>query len=136
MKTLAWPIPGGPDTHSYRPGCGPENRLPREARILIANVVIDLALSPKSNSAITAIDKAMADLRKLAICPSLDTLQDDGHYAGSKELGNAENYKYPSRLPREMGDQQYLPDKLARASYFSQMKLENTERLWNDPRKN
>ena len=35
-----------------------------EARILIANVVIDLALSPKSNSAYVAMDKAIADLHK------------------------------------------------------------------------
>ena len=35
-----------------------------EARILIANIVIDLALSPKSNSAYVAMDKALADLRK------------------------------------------------------------------------
>ncbi len=35
-----------------------------EARILIANVVIDLALSPKSNSAYKAMDAALADLRK------------------------------------------------------------------------
>ncbi len=40
-----------------------------EARILIANVVIDLALSPKSNSAYLAMDAALADLRKNAICP-------------------------------------------------------------------
>ncbi|WP_019791328.1 replication-associated recombination protein A, partial [Streptococcus sobrinus] len=35
-----------------------------EARILIANVVVDLALSPKSNSAYLAMDAALSDLRK------------------------------------------------------------------------
>lgn len=89
-----------------------------EARILIANVVIDLALSPKSNSAITAIDKAMADLRKSGNLPIPRHLR-DGHYAGSKELGNAENYKYPHAYPEKWVDQQYLPDKLKNASYFS-----------------
>ena len=89
-----------------------------EARILIANVVIDLALSPKSNSAITAIDKAMADLRKSGNLPIPRHLR-DGHYAGSKELGNAENYKYPHAYPEKWVDQQYLPDKLMSASYFS-----------------
>lgn len=88
-----------------------------EARILIANVVIDLALSPKSNSAITAIDKAMADLRKSGNLPIPRHLR-DGHYAGSKELGNAENYKYPHAYPEKWVDQQYLPDKLMSASYF------------------
>lgn len=89
-----------------------------EARILIANVVIDLALSPKSNSAITAIDKAMADLRKSGNLPIPRHLR-DGHYAGRKELGNAENYKYPHAYPEKWVDQQYLPDKLMSASYFS-----------------
>lgn len=89
-----------------------------EARILIANVVIDLALSPKSNSAITAIDKALADLRKSGNLPIPRHLR-DGHYAGSKELGNAENYKYPHAYPEKWVDQQYLPDKIKNASYFS-----------------
>lgn len=89
-----------------------------EARILIANVVIDLALSPKSNSAITAIDKAMADLRKSGSLPIPRHLR-DGHYAGSKELGNVQNYKYPHAYPEKWVDQQYLPDKLEGASYFT-----------------
>ena len=58
-----------------------------EARILIANVVIDLALSPKSNSAYVAMDAALADLRKSGNLPIPRHLR-DGHYAGSKELGN------------------------------------------------
>lgn len=88
-----------------------------EARILIANVVIDLALSPKSNSAITAIDKAMADLRQSGNLPIPRHLR-DGHYTGSKELGNAEGYKYPHAYPEKWVNQQYLPDKLKSASYF------------------
>ena len=62
-----------------------------EARILIANVVIDLALSPKSNSAYVAMDAALADLRKSGNLPIPRHLR-DGHYAGSKELGNAQDY--------------------------------------------
>ena len=42
-----------------------------EARILIANVVIDLALSPKSNSAYTAIDEAITDLHKNGSLPTV-----------------------------------------------------------------
>ena len=59
-----------------------------EARILIANVVIDLALSPKSNSAYVAMDKALADLKTSGHLPIPRHLR-DGHYSGSKELGNA-----------------------------------------------
>lgn len=89
-----------------------------EARILIANVVIDLALSPKSNSGYMAMDAALADLRKSGHLPIPRHLR-DGHYAGSKELGNAQEYKYPHAYPEKWVDQQYLPDKLKGASYFT-----------------
>lgn len=89
-----------------------------EARILIANVVIDLALSPKSNSAYQAMDAALADLRKKGHLPIPNHLR-DGHYAGSKELGNAIGYRYPHAYPEKWVDQQYLPDKLLHADYFT-----------------
>ena len=88
-----------------------------EARILIANIVIDLALSPKSNSAIVAIDKALSDLRQNGNLPIPRHLR-DGHYAGSKELGNAQDYKYPHAYPEKWVKQQYLPDKLRDVNYF------------------
>ncbi|HEL2301102.1 TPA: replication-associated recombination protein A [Streptococcus suis] len=89
-----------------------------EARILIANVVIDLALSPKSNSAYLAMDAALADLRKNGHLPIPNHLR-DGHYTGSKELGNAIGYQYPHAYPEKWVDQQYLPDKLLQADYFT-----------------
>ncbi|MGT2750168.1 replication-associated recombination protein A [Streptococcus orisasini] len=89
-----------------------------EARILIANVVIDLALSPKSNSAYEAIDAALADLRQNGNLPIPRHLR-DGHYAGSKELGNAQGYKYPHAYPEKWVKQQYLPDKIKGADYFT-----------------
>ena len=88
-----------------------------EARILIANIVIDLALSPKSNSAYVAMDKALSDLRQngnLAIPRHLR----DGHYVGSKELGNAQDYKYPHNYPGNWVQQDYLPEKIKYADYF------------------
>ncbi|HEP1838890.1 TPA: replication-associated recombination protein A [Streptococcus suis] len=89
-----------------------------EARILIANVVIDLALSPKSNSAYLAMDAALADLRKNGHLPIPNHLR-DGYYTGSKELGNAIGYQYPHAYPEKWVDQQYLPDKLLQADYFT-----------------
>ena len=88
-----------------------------EARILIANVVVDLALSPKSNSAYMAMDAALADLRKSGNLPIPRHLR-DGHNAGSKELGNAQDYKYPHAYPEKWVKQQYLPDKLRGVNYF------------------
>ena len=88
-----------------------------EARILIANVVIDLALSPKSNSAIMAIDAAISDLRKSGNLPIPRHLR-DGHYAGSQELGNAKGYLYPHDYPEKWVKQDYLPEKMKHANYF------------------
>lgn len=88
-----------------------------EARILIANIVVDLALSPKSNSAYLAIDAALADLRRSGNLPIPRHLR-DGHYSGSKTLGNAKDYKYPHAYPEKWVKQQYLPDKLVGHNYF------------------
>ena len=51
-----------------------------EARIPLASVVIDLCLSPKSNSAVTAIDAALADIRQGSVGDVPDHLR-DAHYA-------------------------------------------------------
>lgn len=88
-----------------------------EARILIANIVVDLALSPKSNSAYLAMDAALADLRRSGNLPIPRHLR-DGHYSGSKTLGNAKDYKYPHAYPEKWVKQQYLPDKLVGHNYF------------------
>ncbi|HEO2483916.1 TPA: replication-associated recombination protein A [Streptococcus agalactiae] len=88
-----------------------------EARILIANIVVDLALSPKSNSAYLAMNAALADLRRSGNLPIPRHLR-DGHYSGSKTLGNARDYKYPHAYPEKWVKQQYLPDKLVGHNYF------------------
>ncbi|AWN62455.1 replication-associated recombination protein A [Streptococcus sobrinus] len=98
-----------------------------EARILIANVVVDLALSPKSNSAYLAMDAALSDLRKSGNLPIPRHLR-DGHYQGSKELGNAQVYLYPHNYPKKWIKQQYLPDKLLGSDYFSANKTGKYER--------
>lgn len=88
-----------------------------EARIPIANIVIELALSPKSNSAYLAIDKALEDLNKNGPLPIPRHLR-DGHYSGSKQLGNSLNYKYPHDYPEKWVKQQYLPNKIKYQNYF------------------
>lgn len=105
-----------------------------EARILIANVVIDLALSPKSNSAYMAMDAALSDLRRSGNLPIPRHLR-DGHYAGSKELGNAQDYKYPHAYPEKWVKQQYLPDKLKGADYFQPNETGKYERALGNSKK-
>ena len=57
-----------------------------EARLNLAQAVIALALAPKSNAVITAIDAASADVRAGKIGPVPAHLR-DAHYGGSKKLG-------------------------------------------------
>ena len=42
----------------------------------------------------------------------------DGHYSGSKELGNAQDYLYPHNYPGNWVKQDYLPEKFANHHYF------------------
>src|SRR5699024_1165946 len=88
-----------------------------EARIPLSQAVIELALSPKSNTAITSHDKALSDISKGRAGEVPKHLQ-DGHYKGAKELGNAIGYKYPHDYPNHVVKQQYLPDNLLNQRYF------------------
>lgn len=88
-----------------------------EARIPLSEAVIFLCCLPKSNSAICAIDAALADIRAGKggeVPPHLK----DGHYGGANKLGNAIGYKYPHDYPHSYVKQQYLPDKLNGKHYY------------------
>ena len=88
-----------------------------EARIPLSQAVIELCLSPKSNSAIKAIDGALSDIRKGKVGQIPDHLR-DGHYAGAKELGRAIGYKYPHDYENGHVVQQYLPNNLKDKIYY------------------
>lgn len=89
-----------------------------EARIPLAQAVIELCLSPKSNSAIMAIDAALADVRAGNYGDVPDHLR-DAHYQGAKKLGRGIGYKYPHDYPHGWVKQQYLPDKLKTEHYYA-----------------
>lgn len=88
-----------------------------EARIPLSQAVIELCLSPKSNSGITAIDKALGDIRNGHIGQIPDYLK-DGHYSGAKKLGRAIGYKYPHNYENGHVVQQHLPEKLKNRVYY------------------
>ncbi|MED3549103.1 replication-associated recombination protein A [Cytobacillus praedii] len=92
-----------------------------EARIPLANAVIELCLSPKSNSAIMAIDAALADIRAGRGGEVPDHLK-DAHYKGAKELGRGIEYKYPHDYEGGWVKQQYLPDRLKNKTYYEPKK--------------
>ena len=89
-----------------------------EARIPLANAVIELALSEKSNSAYSALDAAIADINNAKVSEVPDHLR-DSHYSGAKELGRGVEYKYPHSYENSWVEQQYLPDSLKDAQYYT-----------------
>ena len=88
-----------------------------EARIPLANAVIELALSPKSNTAISSIDAALSDVRQ-GRSGNIPSHLQDAHYQGAQKLGRGTNYQYPHNYPNHWVKQQYLPDTLKHTQYF------------------
>lgn len=89
-----------------------------EARIILSNAVIELCLSPKSNSAITAIDAAISDIQNKQNDPIPNTLK-DAHYKGAQALNRGVSYIYPHDFQGDWIAQQYLPNNLKNVSYFN-----------------
>ncbi len=78
-----------------------------EARIPVAEATIYLATAVKSNSAISAIDAALADVktgRTLAVPGHLR----DAHYEGARQLGHGAGYQYSHDAPGHFTPQDYL----------------------------
>lgn len=88
-----------------------------EARIPLAFATVELALSPKSNTTMVALDNALADIRNGNIGPIPDHLR-DAHYSGAAKLGRGVEYKYPHSYPGHWVLQQYLPDNVKSKQYF------------------
>ena len=78
-----------------------------EARIPLATVVVELALSPKSNSAHVALDNALLDIRN----------GNTGNVPNHIKT-NSKDYKYPHDYPNAFVKQQYLPDKIKNRKYY------------------
>ena len=78
-----------------------------EARIPLSEVVIEMALSPKSNSSIMAIDKALSDIESGA------SYETPSHIKTSSR-----DYKYPHNYKNSYVRQQYLPDKIKDNKYY------------------
>ena len=88
-----------------------------EAIIPLSNVVIELALSPKSNSAYLAINKALEDI-------------DTGRCGNPPDhiKTNSKDYKYPHDFKNAWVNQQYLPDNIKNKKYYIPKETSNYER--------
>ncbi|MFJ7933568.1 replication-associated recombination protein A [Sporosarcina sp. NPDC096371] len=91
-----------------------------EARIPLANAVIEMCLASKSNSAYKAFDAAVKAINE-GKTGDIPLHLRDAHYAGAAELGHV-GYKYPHDTPLgSFGgwiNQQYLPDKLVGTEFY------------------
>ncbi|PYF08828.1 replication-associated recombination protein A [Ureibacillus chungkukjangi] len=91
-----------------------------EARIPLANAVIEMCLSPKSNSAYSALDAATAAIHEGKTGDIPSHLR-DSHYAGAKVLGHV-GYQYPHDYPiGTFGgwvNQEYLPESLTNIEFY------------------
>lgn len=89
-----------------------------EARIPLADAVILVATSPKSNSGEAAINAALADVQAGRTGPVPRQLQNK-HFDGGDAQVKGQNYKYAHDYPHHWVDQQYLPDALKGARYYT-----------------
>jgi len=78
-----------------------------EARIPLGNVVIELALSPKSNSGHLALDMALEDIRR----------GNTGNVPNHIKT-NSKDYLYPHNYPNAFVKQEYMPDNLKNRKYY------------------
>ncbi|MGN1318244.1 MAG: replication-associated recombination protein A [Lachnospirales bacterium] len=89
-----------------------------ECRINLAQAASYVALSPKSNSSVIAIDSAMEDVKNIKTSGVPNHLR-DRHYPGAIKLGHGDGYKYAHDYPNHYVNQQYLPDELVGAKYYN-----------------
>jgi putative ATPase len=89
-----------------------------EGRINLAQAVIALALAPKSNAVITAVDAAIADVNAGRIGLVPQHLR-DASYPGARRIGHGKNYVYAHGEPHGVAAQQYLPDELTGVRYYT-----------------
>ncbi len=88
-----------------------------EARIPLAQAVILLATSPKSNSVITAVDAAMHTIDSTSVLELPAHLR-DGHYEGAKSLGRMQKYVYPHGYKNNYVRQNYMPKGLEKKVFY------------------
>ena len=96
-----------------------------EARIPLAMAVVELALSPKSNNAYMALDRAIADINDPEIDTTIPPHLRDAHYKGADKMGVV-GYSYPHDYNAHYTPQQYLPASLTNAFYLDTENLTTT----------
>lgn len=108
-----------------------------EARIPLADAVVLVATSPKSNSAYMGINRAMADLQQGKSGPIPRQLQNK-HYDGADNSRPGQFYQYAHDFPHHWVRQQYLPDALKTTIYYEYGDNKNEQaakKYWDEIKK-
>ena len=87
-----------------------------EARIPLAAIVVDMAISPKSNTTMVALDEALMILLKVILVIFQDMLI-------TIPKDSSRSYHYPHEEPTGLNDQKYLPEKYFIKNITSQKKI-------------
>ena len=99
-----------------------------EARIILSEAVLYVALAPKSNSAYMAVDAAIQDVRHYEHGEVPEHLR-DAHYSGAAKLGHGVSYKYAHNYPNGYVKQQYLPTPLVGRTYYEGIERGKEKRI-------
>ncbi|MDO4739659.1 MAG: replication-associated recombination protein A [Eubacteriales bacterium] len=89
-----------------------------EAKLPIAQAIITVCESPKSNSVCMAIDRAFADAEKGGY-QNVPVHLRDTHYSGAQRVGSGEGYLYPHDFPGHYIPQQYAPLEAQGMPYYA-----------------
>lgn len=101
-----------------------------EARIALAEAVVYLATSPKSNSAYLGINAAIARVRETGNLPVPLHIRNAPTQLMA-ELGYHDGYKYPHDYPGHFTSQQYLPSEIQNERFWHAQHSTNEEKLYN-----
>lgn len=88
-----------------------------EARLVLAEAALYIALAPKSNSVLTGINRSLEAVEKQRVNPVPAHLR-DASYKGAAAMGHGKGYQYPHDHPGHWVKQQYLPDGLEGAVFY------------------
>ena len=101
-----------------------------EARIALAEAVVYLTTSPKSNSAYLGINAAIARVRETGNLPVPLHIRNAPTQLMA-ELGYHDGYKYPHDYPGHFTSQQYLPSEIQNERFWHAQHSPNEEKLYN-----
>ena len=102
-----------------------------EARIILSQAALYIALAPKSNSAYVGIDAAIQAVRHKEQGEVPKHLR-DAHYGGAKQLGHGVGYRYAQDYPKGYVEQQYLPDALVDERFYTPVERGHERNLVKD----